>query len=115
VLRLLDEKWPKVAEIVLWAEDDVLAYFSFPEAHRRQIRSTNPLERLSKELRWSTRVIGTFPNEKSVLPLVGMLLVEQHEEWTSSDRRSFSAGSMKLLLDNAQRPLELEDRTVAAK
>lgn len=115
VLRLLDEKWPKVAEIVRDAEDDVLAYFAFPEAHRRQIRSTNPLERLNKELRRRTRVVGIFPNEKSVLRLVGMLLVEQHEEWTSSERRYFSAGSMKLLLDTSKRPLELEDSTIAAK
>lgn len=112
VLALLEERWPKVATIVREAEDDVLSYFSFPEPHRRQIRSTNPLERLNKELRRRTRVVGIFPNEPSVLRLVGMLLVEQHEEWTAGDRRYFSVGSMNLLYGGL--PPVLEDR-VAAK
>jgi len=109
-LAVLDSKWPKVAAVVREAEDDVLAYFAFPEAHRRQIRSTNPLERLNKELRRRTRVVGIFPNEAAVFRLVGMLLVEQHEEWTASDRRYFSAGSMNLL--PSQSP-SLEDRAAA--
>lgn len=111
-IDLLTPRYPNVAELVREAEPDVLAYFSFPEPHRRQVRSTNPLERLNKELRRRTRVVGIFPNDASVLRLVGMLLVEQHEEWTAGDRRYFSAGSMKLL--DAPRPLgELEDRLVA--
>jgi putative transposase len=106
---LLRPKYPNVAEIVLEAEHDVLAYFAFPEPHRRQVRSTNPLERLNKELRRRTRVVGIFPNDTSVVRLVGMLLVEQHEEWTAGDRRYFSAGSMKLLATPPTHP-ELEDR-----
>ena len=109
-LAVLEGKWPKVADLVRDAEDDVLAYFAFPEAHRRQVRSTNPLERLNKELRRRTRVVGIFPTEASVLRLVGMLLVEQHEEWTASDRRYFSAGSMNLLAGLSP---ALEDRAAA--
>ena len=108
-IDLLTPKYPKVAGLVRDAEDDVLAYFSFPESHRRQIRSTNPLERLNKELRRRTRVVGIFPTDNSVLRLVGMLLVEQHEEWTAGDRRYFSAGSMKLLA-TPPNPPELQDR-----
>jgi putative transposase len=111
-IDLLAPKYPTVAALVRDAEDDVLAYFAFPEAHRRQIRSTNPLERLNKELRRRTRVVGIFPNDASVLRLVGMLLVEQHDEWMAGDRRYFSVASMKLLSSGP--PPELEDR-VAAK
>ena len=112
VIDLLTPKHPSVATLVRDAEDDVLAYFSFPEPHRRQIRSTNPLERLNKELRRRTRVVGIFPTDASVVRLVGMLLVEQHEEWTAGDRRYFSAGSMKLLATPTPQP-ELEDRHAA--
>jgi transposase-like protein len=107
-IDLLTPKYPTVAALVRDAEEDVLAYFAFPEPHRRQIRSTNPLERLNKELRRRTRVVGIFPTDNSVLRLVGMLLVEQHEEWTAGDRRYFSAGSMKLLATSPTP--ELEDR-----
>jgi transposase-like protein len=112
-IELLERKYPTVAELVREAESDVLAYFSFPEAHRKQIRSTNPLERLNKELRRRTRVVGIFPNDASVLRLVGMLLVEQHEEWTAGDRRYFSANSMKLLTTPMAAVHELEDRLAA--
>lgn len=112
-IELLERKYPKVAELVREAEADVLAYFAFPEAHRKQIRSTNPLERLNKELRRRTRVVGIFPTDASVLRLVGMLLVEQHEEWTAGDRRYFSANSMKLLAAPLEGVPELEDRLAA--
>ena len=111
-IDLLTPKYPKVADLIREAEHDVLAYFAFPESHRRQIRSTNPLERLNKELRRRTRVVGIFPTDNSVLRLVGMLLVEQHEEWTAGDRRYFSVNSMKLLATHSCTP-ELEDRAAA--
>lgn len=114
VVSLLEQKHPNVAELVVEAEDDVLSYFGFPEAHRRQIRSTNPLERINKELRRRVRVVGVFPNDAALLRLVAMLLVEQHDEWAASDRRYFAANSMRLLYGGAQEQPAIEER-VAAK
>jgi putative transposase len=113
VIALLEPKHENVARRVADAEDDVLAYFAFPEAHRRQIRSTNPLERLNKELRRRVRVVGIFPNDASVLRLVGMILVEQHDEWAVPDRRYFSAASMRQLYEPVTPALE--EKALAAK
>ena len=110
VITLLEDKYPKAALVVLDAEDDVLTYFDFPEAHWKQIRSTNPLERLNKELRRRVRVVGIFPNDASVLRLVGMILVEQHDEWAVS-RKYFSSASMAAV--NKGTP-SLEERHAAA-
>ena len=85
------DKWPAAADVARNAEDDVLCYFAFPKAHWRQIRSTNPLERLNKELRRRVRVVGIFPTRDSVLRLIGMLLLEQDDEWKVASRRYFSA------------------------
>jgi len=95
-IELLRERYPRAAELVRQAEDDVLAYFDFPQAHWRQIRSTNPLERLNKELRRRVRVVGIFPNQNAVLRLLGAMLQEQDDEW-KDNRRYFSVASMELL------------------
>ncbi|MDP2314034.1 MAG: IS256 family transposase [Pseudomonadota bacterium] len=93
-IQLLETKHPKAADCAREGEEDVLAYMSFPELHWRQIRSTNPLERLNREIRRRTDVIAIFPNDASLLRLVTMLLVEQHDEW-SVGRRYFSIESMQ--------------------
>jgi putative transposase len=93
---LLEEKYPAAAEVLVEAEEDVLAYMSFPEKHWRQIHSNNPLERLNKEIRRRTNVVGIFPTNESAIRLIGMLLVEQNDEWAVG-RRYFSLESMKLL------------------
>lgn len=94
---LLEAKHHRAAQLLIDAETDVLAYFDFPKAHWTKIRSTNPLERLNKELRRRVRAVGLFPDEASVIRLLGSLLVEQDDEWRAADRRYLSAESMALL------------------
>jgi len=97
--RVIDGLRPRfdaVAELLTGAEPDLLAHFAFPEIHRRQIRSTNPLERLNKEIKRRTAVVGIFPNRASVIRLVGMILAEQDDEWQDG-RRYFRPETMALI------------------
>jgi len=77
----LRERFPKIGALMDKAEVDVLAHLSFPKAHRLQIHSTNPLERLNAEIKRRTDVVGIFPNEAAIVRLVGALLLEQNDEW----------------------------------
>lgn len=94
VAGMLSSKFPQVAELLEEAAEDVLAHLHFPREHRRRLHSTNPLERLHKEIKRRTRVVGIFPTRDSLMRMVGTLLAEQDDEWQVSDRRYFSAGSM---------------------
>lgn len=85
--------YPRVAELLADAEADLLSHFAFPETHRSRIRSTNPLERLNKEIKRRTAVVGIFPNRASVIRLVGMVLAEQDDEWQDG-RRYFRPETM---------------------
>ena len=87
----------QVADLLRDAGPDLLAHFAFPESHRRQLRSTNPLERLNKEIKRRTAVVGIFPNRASVIRLVGMLLAEQDDEWQDG-RRYFRPETMAALI-----------------
>ena len=71
------------------ARPDLLASAGFPLRHWRQIWSTNPLERVNKEIKRRTDVVGVFPNPAALLRLAGSVLVEQHDEWEAGDRRYF--------------------------
>ena len=92
----LEARFPKVAALLIEAEADLLVHFTFPDTHRPRIRSTNPLERLNKEIKRRTAVVGIFPNRQSLIRLVGMVLAEQDDEWQDG-RCYFRPESMALI------------------
>ena len=95
----LRERFPKIGALMDNSEADVLAHLSFPKAHRLQIHSTNPLERLNAEVKRRTDVVGIFPNEAAIVRLVGALLLEQNDEW-QLQRRYLQLEGLQALGDN---------------
>jgi len=99
VIGRLAEPAPKVAELLAEAEEDLLAFYRFPEAHWPKLRSTNPLERVNREIGRRSDVVGIFPNDASAIRLSGALLIEQNDEWLVS-RRYLSEESLALVLED---------------
>jgi putative transposase len=94
VAAMLTAKFPKAAELMASAREEVLAFRHFPQQHWRKLWSTNLLERVNEEIKRRTRVVGIFPNDAAITRLVGAVLLEQDEHWQLEGRRMFSLDSM---------------------
>src|SRR3954467_100690 len=104
----LADRFPKIGVLMDDARAEVLAFTAFPRAHWTKIWSTNPLERLNKEVKRRARVVGIFPNEASVIRLVGAVLADVQDEWQAGDRRYLSEGSMAKLYPERETQLAAE-------
>ena len=94
------QKLPKLAALLDEAEDDVLAYMTFPKEHRTKLHSTNPLERVNGEVKRRVEVVGIFPNEAAIVRLVGAILLEQNDEWAVQRARYMTLESIAPLGDD---------------
>jgi len=97
IVERLSPRFPTVAAMLAEAKADILAFTAFPVGHWRKIWSTNPLERVNKEVKRRSDVVGIFPNELAVTRLAGAVLLEIHDEWAIAERRYLSEGSMARL------------------
>jgi transposase-like protein len=104
----LEGKLDKVAALLEEAEEDVLAFYAFPSGHWRKLRSTNPLERLNREIGRRTDVVGIFPDDAALIRLATMLCIEQNDEWLVG-RRYLSAGSLEPLLEERLQRADSEE------
>ncbi len=100
VADALREKNAKLGAMMDASRDDVLAYMAFPREHWAQISSTNPLERVNKEIKRSSDVVGIFPNDEAIIRLVGALMLEQNDEWAVA-RRYMALETLATIVDDA--------------
>ncbi len=96
-ITAVGQRWPKAAELMDTARTEVLAFTGFPHEHWRKVWSTHPIERVNKESKRRSRVVGIFPNEAPVIRVVGAVLGDLHADWVATDRRYLSEASMAKL------------------
>jgi len=101
-LERLGKPLPKVAALLVDAEEDLLAFYSFPAEHWAKLRSTNPLERVNREIGRRTDVVGIFPNDRSLIRLAASIVIEQNDEWLVG-RRYLSNHSLEAVLEQEQK------------
>ena len=110
---MLAAKFPRAAELMANAAENVLAFRHFPPQHGRKIWSTNLLERVNEEIKLRTRVVGNVPDDAAIESLVGAVLLEQDEHWQLEGRRMFSVESMAAIPALEELPTQpsLQDAT----
>jgi putative transposase len=108
VIGRLEPVAPKVAALLEEAEEDLIAFYALPAEHRPKLRSTNPLERVNREIGRRTDVVGFFPNDRSLIRLAASVVIEQNDEWLIG-RRYLSAHSLKTILDRENEEQEQEE------
>jgi putative transposase len=107
-LERLRKPLPKIAELLAEAEEDLLAFYPFPADHWRKLRSTNPLERVNREIGRRTDVVGIFPNDRSLIRLAASVVIEQNDEWLVG-RRYLSNHPLEAVLDQEKEDKDREE------
>ena len=98
----LDPQFPDVSKMLEEAQEELLSYCAFPHEHHTKIWSTNPIERLNKEIKRRVKVVGLFPNTDSAMRLIGAILLEQNEQWMDEEKKYLSKKSMRELLEGIE-------------